>query len=95
VALGLVLAIDSPRGLARGLYLGTLGVAVVGGLVSSWLILTGGESDIGVTVGNPLGFPGVGDDELLRLLGASLVLLAALWFATLAASRLERPAADA
>ena len=31
------------------------------------------------------------DEELLRLLGALLVLLAALWFATLAASRLERP----
>jgi hypothetical protein len=34
----------------------------------------------------------LGDDELLRLLGASLVALAALWFSTLAASRIERAA---
>ena len=47
----------------------------------------------GLAVGTPVPFTGAADDELLRLLGASLVLLAALWFGTLAASRLERPPA--
>jgi len=36
----------------------------------------------------------IGDDSLLRVLGAMLVLVAALWFGALAASRLERPHAE-
>ena len=90
VVLALMLAVEAPRGLARGLFLATAGIAAAGGLVSSWLILTAGSSDLGVTVGT-VGVPGAADEELLRVLGALLVLLAALWFATLAASRLERP----
>jgi hypothetical protein len=92
VVLGLVLAVGSPQGPARALWLGTIGAAVAGGLVSTWLILTAGGGDVGIVAGGTaVPFAGVADDELLRLLGASLVLLAALWFATLAASRLERP----
>ena len=92
VVLGLVLAVGSPQGLARALSLGTIGIAVVGALVSTWLILTAGDGDVGIVAGGaPVPFTGAAEDELLRLLGASLVLLAALWFATLAASRLESP----
>ena len=47
----------------------------------------------GLAVATPVPLTGAADDELLRLLGASLVLLAALWFGTLTASRLERPPA--
>jgi len=36
----------------------------------------------------------IGDDSMLRVLGALLVLIAALWFGALAASRLERPPTD-
>jgi len=36
----------------------------------------------------------IGNDSLLRVLGALLVLVAALWFGALAASRVERPRAE-
>jgi hypothetical protein len=76
------------RRLAWSLYLAAVLVAIVAGLLSSWLILTaGGEGS--VPAAGPVAFGEVVDDELLRLLGASLVLLAALWFGALAASRLE------
>ena len=92
VVLGLVLAVGSPQGLARALSLGTIGIALVGALASTWLVLTAGDGDAGIVAGGtPVPLAGVAEDELLRLLGAALVLLAALWFATLAASRLERP----
>ena len=44
----------------------------------------------------PFGVPfaAIGDDDLLRALGAALVLLAALWFAALAASKLTPASAD-
>jgi hypothetical protein len=90
VVLGLVLAVGAPERLARILYLGEVVAAVAGGLISTWLVLTADGGDFGVAGGGAaVPFAGPADDELLRLLGASLVLLAALWFAALAASRLE------
>jgi len=96
VVLALMLAVGTPTGLAWSLYLGALVAAIVAALVSTWLIATAGGGDVvsGSAPGDS-GFPIVGlapgDDELLRLLGGSLVLLAAFWFGALAASRLERP----
>ena len=83
IGLGLTLAVRKPDDLARILYLGALAAVGVAGLVSSWLV---------VTAGNVLRAPTeiIGNDDLLRVLGAALVLLAALWFGALAASRIER-----
>lgn len=97
VMLGLTLAVGTPRDLARSLYLGGVVTTVAAGLISTWLIATASGGDVAAgEVGDNGGFGGlpygaIGDDELLRALGASLVLLAAFWFGALAASRLERP----
>ncbi len=95
VVLLLVLAVGSVEGLARALYVGAAVAAATGGVVSSWFVLTADGGTVAVA-GGAVGIPyaGTADDELLRLLGASLVLLAALWFATLAASRLGRERAE-
>jgi hypothetical protein len=71
------------------MYLGALMAAVWGAVVSTALVLSAG--DAGVVGGASVPFAGAADDELLRLLGAFLVLNAALWFGALASSRLERP----
>jgi hypothetical protein len=84
VMLGLTLALETPTGLSRVLYLATLASAVITGLISTWLIF---GSDGGLA--DPLA--GVGDGGLLRALGATLVLMSTLWVASLAASRLESP----
>jgi hypothetical protein len=89
IVLGLTLAVGTPRDLARLLYLGTVTAAVAGALISTWLIATTGDLD----APDPTGLvpsSTVGDDELLRALGVTLVLMATLWFGTLAANRLER-----
>lgn len=52
---------------------------------------TPGETGGPETVGIGYSFFDIGDDGLLRALGAALVLLAAFWFGALASSRLERP----
>ena len=54
------------------------------------LVLTTGGDDLGPTVGHRSRFA-LADGNLLRPLAATLVVLAALWFAALAASRVERP----
>jgi hypothetical protein len=95
VVLGLTLAAGRTERLARSLYVGAVGTAALAGLISTWLVVTaGGKEEIasgavpenGTVVGLPYG--ALGDDDLLQALGAALVVLAALWFATLAAGRL-------
>ena len=95
IALGLTLAVETPRSLARPLYLGAVVVTVVAGLISAWLVVTGNNEDVVASAG-PDVIPGavLGDDDLLRALGAALVLLAALWFGALAASRIEAAPAE-
>lgn len=95
IALGLTLAVENPRNLARPLYLGAVVVAVLAGLISAWLVVSTSDDDVLPGAG-PEGITGValGDDDLLRALGAALVLLAALWFGALAASRIEDAPAD-
>jgi hypothetical protein len=87
VALALTLAVKPMEPPARVLYGAALGAAVLAAALATWLIATAGNVEIA---------PGLvpasetSDDELLRVLGAALVVLAALWFSALAASRLER-----
>jgi hypothetical protein len=92
IALGLTLAVRPVERLTRILYGGAVGATVVASLISTWLIATAGNDEVAAVGGVGLSPSALGDDELLRLLGASLVVLAALWFSTLAASRLERAA---
>jgi hypothetical protein len=88
IVLGLVLAVASPQRLARVLFTGALTLAVVGALISTWLIVTA-DSDMEPVAATPIGVgPPVGDDVLLQVLGATFVLLATFWFGALAASRL-------
>jgi hypothetical protein len=85
LVLGLTLALGTPGDIARALYLATMTSAAAAGIVSTWLIISGGRSD--AALANPLN--ALGDDGLLRALGAAFVLIATLWVASLAASRLE------
>jgi hypothetical protein len=92
IVLGLALAVGTASDLARLLYLGTGGVTIVAGAIATWLVLTTGSGDVTPTAGPiPVGPNDSFDEGLLRVLGACAVVGAALWFATLAASRLERP----
>jgi hypothetical protein len=87
VVLGLTLSVGRLTGTARLIYLGATAAAGVAGVVSTWLV---------ATAGNVLNGPSelIDNDSLLRALGAALVVLAALWFSALAASRSERPQAS-
>lgn len=92
VTLGLSLAVGTPAALARSLYLGSVVATVVAGLISTWLIATAGEGTSIAGGGDVSLLPGalIGDDELLRALGAAFVLLSVLWFGALATSRIEQ-----
>lgn len=94
IALGLTLAVDARGRLSRPLYLGAALSALIAGLITTYLIATaGGDSSDEFTEGGgaAFGYPvDPGDDALLRVLGAVLVLLASFWFATIAAHRLEQ-----
>jgi hypothetical protein len=91
VGLGLVLVVRRPAtNLARALYVAALMAAVWAGVVATALVLSAGEDEVGISVAT-VPFAGSADEDLLRLLGAFLVLLASLWYAALAASRLDRP----
>ena len=90
VVLSLALAVTAPQRLALALYTGAVTAAVVGGLISTWLIVTAEDEETEFAgAGSPFAdaLP-IGNDSLLQVLGAMLVLLAAFWFGALAASRL-------
>lgn len=87
IGLGLALAVQARETLGRVLYIGALAATVVAGLILTWLIATTGGS---ITPTSAFGIESITDESLLRPLAVSLVLLAALWFGALAASRLER-----
>ena len=88
IGLGLSLAVQAQRSLARALYLATMFATAVAGLISTWLIATTGGAITPAT--SPFGLESIKDESLLKPLGAAFVLLATLWFGALAASRLER-----
>jgi hypothetical protein len=89
VILGLGLAVQPRDALARWLYLGAIGASLVAGLFATVLILDAGGNGVVASAG-PVPVTQFGNESVLRPLGASLVLLAALWFGALAASRVER-----
>lgn len=89
LVLGLALAVQVRHTLARALYVGAIATTIVAGLISTWLIATTGGSITPTSA--PFGVSeSITDEILLRPLAVALVLLAALWFGALAASRLER-----
>jgi hypothetical protein len=92
VALGLALAAQPRDALSRWLYLGAITASLLTGAIATLLILTTGEGD--VVASAPVPFEVLGNEGLLRPLAAMLVVLAALWFAALAASRVERATSD-
>ena len=87
--LSLTLAAQPRDSLGRWLYLGAVAASVLGGILASVLILDAGGDDFGAstTVFNLGSF---GNQSVLRPLAAVLVVNATLWFAALAASRVER-----
>jgi hypothetical protein len=88
VVLGLTLACQPRDTLARYLYFGAVGASLLGAVVAWLLILTSGGDDLAPSVlGNQVAFD-LGN-EFIRPLAAILVVLAALWFAALAASRVD------
>jgi hypothetical protein len=89
VVLGLTLACQPRDALGRYLYFGAVGASLLGAFVAWMLILTTGGDDFAPSVfGNRVGFDA--GNEFTRPLAAIVVVLAALWFAALAASRIER-----
>jgi hypothetical protein len=90
VILGLTLAAGVVVDFGRFLYLATAAVTVLAGLVATYLIATAGN-EVGTAI-DPFGVvpSDTADDELLRVLAACFVVIAALWFATLAATRAAR-----
>ena len=89
VVLGLTLACQPRDTLARYLYFGAVAASLLGAIVAWLLILTTGGDDFAPSVlGNRVTIdPG---NDFIRPLAAIVVVLAALWFAALAASRVER-----
>ena len=88
VVLGLLLAAPSSEPLARGLKLAAITAAALTGLFLTVLVLTAGGGDVVASAG-PFPVETFAEEELLRPLALSFVLLAPLWFAALAATRLS------
>jgi hypothetical protein len=93
VILGLSLAVQPRDALARWLYLGAIGASLVAGLFATVLIVDAGGSGVVASAG-PVPVTQFGNESVLRPLGAALVVLAALWFGALAASRAPRQPED-
>jgi hypothetical protein len=91
LAFGLMLAVTSPGRLARWPYFGALGWIVAAGLISTYLIATGGGATIQPELTTTIaGIPiSSADDEALRVLGVAFVFIATLWFGAIAADRYE------
>ena len=86
LVLGLVLAAQPRDRLARALHLGAIGASLLGGVIATVLIASAGGGDVVPTAaGIPYG--AFGNEDLLRPLGGVFVLIATLWFAALATSR--------
>ena len=86
--LGLALAAQPRDSLARSLYFGAIGASLLAGILASVLIISVGDAARLADV--PTGITSIADESLLRPLAAVLVVLASLWFAALATSRVDR-----
>jgi hypothetical protein len=93
VTLGLGLAVQPRDALARWLYLGAIGASLLAGLFATVLVVDAGGNGVVASAG-PVPVGQFGNESVLRPLGAALVVLAALWFGALAASRVSRQPAD-
>jgi hypothetical protein len=89
VILGLTLACQPRDSLGRYLYFGAIAAAALGAVLGWMLIVTAGGGDDFRVATAPVPLDVV-DEELVRPLAAVLVVLSALWFSALAASRVER-----
>ena len=87
--LGLSLAVRPLDTLARSLYLGAVGASLLAGVLATVLIIDAGGGEV-VASASPVPIQSFADESLLRPLAAVFVVLAALWFAALAASRVDR-----
>ena len=92
IILGLSLAVQPRDALSRWLYLGAIGASLLAGLFATVLVVDAGGDGVVATPG-PVPVDQLGNESVLRPLGAALVVLAALWFAALAASRVQRVSA--
>jgi hypothetical protein len=93
ILLGLTLAVQPRDTLARTLFLAATVTGLLGGAIATVLIVSAGESGAEVA-SYPIPIGALGDQSLLRPLGATFVVLAALWLGALAASRVERTSDD-
>src|SRR5262249_35666946 len=93
IILGLSLAVHPRDALARWLYLGAVGASLLAGVFATVLVVdAGGNGTVFSSSTGPVPIAPFGTESVLRPLGAALVLLAALWFGALAASRVDRAA---
>jgi hypothetical protein len=93
IILALSLAVHPRDALARWLYLGAVGASLLAGVFATVLIVDAGGDGVVASAG-PVPVERFGNESVLRPFGAALVVLAALWFAALAASRVSRQPAD-
>jgi hypothetical protein len=94
IILGLSLAVHPRDAPARWLYLGAVGASLLAGVLATVLIVDADGNGVGFYSSGPVPIAPFGNESVLRPLGAALVVLAALWFAALAASRVSRQTAD-
>lgn len=94
LVLGLTLSAQPRDPLARWLYFGAVGASLLGGVLGSVLILDAGGNGFAPSGTSLLGIASFADESVLRPLAAVLVVNAGLWFAALAATRVERPVGD-
>ena len=89
IILGLSLAVHPRDALARWLYLGTMGASLLAGVLATVLVVDAGENGVVASTG-PVPVADFDNESVLRPLAAVIVVLAALWFGALAASRVEK-----
>lgn len=89
VILALSLAAQPRDALARWLHVGAVGASLLAGVLATVLIIDSGGEDV-VASAAPVPVERFANESLLRPLAAVVVLLAALWFGALAASRVEK-----
>jgi hypothetical protein len=89
IILGLSLAVQPRDALARWLYLGAVAASLLAGVLATVLVIDAGGGDVVVATA-PVPVDQFASGSLLRPLSAVLVVLAALWFGALAASRVEK-----
>ena len=88
IVLGLTLACQPRDSFARYLYSAAVAASLLAAAIATFVVLDTGTDDFVATAG-PVPAP-FGNGYLLRTLAATFVVLAALWFGALAASRVER-----